>query len=61
MLTLDANGDFILEGLEPGDYRVSIRERSSRLSETKVVTLKKNEQASVSFFLEFFNLIKIER
>jgi hypothetical protein len=59
MPPLDANGEFTLEGLEPGDYEVSIGDGGRRLTETKTVRVQENAQANVSFVLDLDR--KIER
>jgi hypothetical protein len=52
MVGLDANGDFTLERLEPGDYEVEIGEGGKRFTGKKLVRVEKNAQVSVSFVLD---------
>jgi len=55
---LDANGDFTLEGLEPGEYEIQIGDSHRRLTESKKVRVEKNGQASVSFVLDANHLVE---
>jgi len=43
---IDPNGDFLIEGLEPGEYQVSI------LSETKTIVVDCDSESRVSFVID---------
>jgi hypothetical protein len=56
---LDGNGDFSLEGLEPGDYQIEIKDRRGRRFDgPKSVKLVKDAEASVSFALDANRMVE---
>jgi 5-hydroxyisourate hydrolase-like protein (transthyretin family) len=48
----DANGDSLEEGLEPGAYELTIGDGSRRFTETRTITVTKNQQTRVSFTVD---------
>ena len=55
---VDANGDVLEEGLEPGTYELSVSDGSRNFTEPMKVTVTKNQQTKVSFTVD---ATKIER
>ena len=55
---LDANGDVLDEGLEPGRYRISIGDGRDDYTQEKTVLVKKNQQTKVTFTIDASNLRK---
>jgi hypothetical protein len=49
MVPCDANGNFSLEGLEPGDYEVEICDGRISFTETRTIQVKKGAATEVSF------------
>jgi hypothetical protein len=49
---VDANGDMLETGLEPGDYNLEIGDGSRRFTKPKRVTVTKNRQTKVSFTID---------
>jgi len=43
---IDPNGDFLIDGLAPGEYEISV------LSETKTVVVDKDSESKVSFVVD---------
>ena len=52
MPELDSNGDFIEEGLSPGEYQVEIGDGSTRFTGKKIVKVANNGEAQVSFIID---------
>ena len=52
MPELDSNGDFIKEGLSPGEYHAEIGDGSARFTEKKIVKVANNGEARVSFIID---------
>jgi hypothetical protein len=48
----DANGDSLEEGLEPGTYKLAIGDGIRRFTETRAITVTKNQQTRVSFAVD---------
>lgn len=51
-MEVDANGDFSIEGLDPGEYEISIYDEMRRFFETKRVIVSKDSETSVSFVID---------
>jgi hypothetical protein len=49
---VDANGDFSIDGLDPGKYEISIYDDMRGFSETKSVTVSKDSETRVSFVID---------
>jgi uncharacterized surface anchored protein len=56
MVTCDANGNFSLEGLEPGDYEVAICDGRINFTEMRTVQVKKGAATEVSFTVNVANI-----
>lgn len=52
MPELDSNGDYVKEGLPPGEYQIQIGDGSRRFTENKVVKIANNGEARVSFVVD---------
>lgn len=57
---LDANGDLLHEGMEPGRYTISIGYGSDLYTEEKSVFVKKNQRTKVTFTIDADKLQKHE-
>jgi hypothetical protein len=49
---VDSDGDLLEEGLEPGDYDITVGDGSRRFSDPKHVSVTKNKQTKVSFTID---------
>jgi hypothetical protein len=49
---LDVNGNFLMDGLEPGEYEISIDDRSGRMPQTKTVIVNKDSETKISFVID---------
>ena len=49
---VDANGNFSIEGLDPGEYEISIYDEMRSLSETKTVIVNKDSESVISFVID---------
>jgi 5-hydroxyisourate hydrolase-like protein (transthyretin family) len=49
---IDANGDMLQTGLEPGNCNLTIGDGNRRFTETKRITVPKNQQTKISFTVD---------
>jgi hypothetical protein len=55
---VDANGSFSVEGLDPGEYEVSIYDDMRSFSETKRVIVNKDSETRISFVIDLSTIKK---
>jgi hypothetical protein len=49
---VDANGNFAIDGLESGEYWISVSDRMDSFSQTKTVIVKNDSETSVLFVID---------
>jgi len=51
-MEVDPNGNFSIEGLDPGEYEISIYDEMRSFSETKTVIVNKDSETGISFVID---------